>query len=55
MIFPLSVKQGLLIERTGRRLLFWGGYGVMSASWVLVTVVLNLKVNQLRLSTDTNV
>ncbi|KAM9860194.1 solute carrier family 2 member 9, like 1 [Aulostomus maculatus] len=38
-----SLSCGLLIENTGRRLLFWVGYGVMSASWVLVTVMLNLK------------
>ncbi|XP_017285447.1 solute carrier family 2 member 9, like 1 [Kryptolebias marmoratus] len=38
-----SIVCGLLIERTGRRPLFWGGYGVMSASWVLVTITLNLK------------
>ncbi|XP_070759504.1 LOW QUALITY PROTEIN: solute carrier family 2 member 9, like 1 [Enoplosus armatus] len=38
-----SISCGLLIEHTGRRPLFWGGYGVMAASWVLVTVTLNLK------------
>ncbi|XP_040890502.1 solute carrier family 2 member 9, like 1 [Toxotes jaculatrix] len=38
-----SISCGLLIEHTGRRPLFWVGYGVMSASWVLVTVTLNLK------------
>ncbi|XP_041836743.1 solute carrier family 2 member 9, like 1 [Melanotaenia boesemani] len=38
-----SISCGLLIEHTGRRPLFWGGYGVMSASWVLVTITLNLK------------
>ncbi|XP_038551574.1 solute carrier family 2 member 9, like 1 [Micropterus salmoides] len=38
-----SISCGLLIEHTGRRPLLWGGYGVMSASWVLVTVTLNLK------------
>ncbi|KAM9362210.1 solute carrier family 2, facilitated glucose transporter member 9-like [Symphorus nematophorus] len=34
---------GLLIERTGRRPLFWGGYGLMFVCWVFVTVTLNLK------------
>ncbi|XP_075870524.1 solute carrier family 2 member 9, like 1 isoform X2 [Nelusetta ayraudi] len=38
-----SVSCGLLIEHTGRRPLFWAGYSVMSASWVLVTVTLNLQ------------
>ncbi|CAK6958690.1 solute carrier family 2 member 9%2C like 1 [Scomber scombrus] len=38
-----SISCGLLIEQTGRRPLFWGGYGVMSACWVLVTLTLNLK------------
>ncbi|XP_051933143.1 solute carrier family 2 member 9, like 1 isoform X1 [Hippocampus zosterae] len=38
-----SISCGLLIERAGRRPLFWGGYGVMSACWLSVTVVLNLK------------
>ncbi|XP_031704948.1 solute carrier family 2 member 9, like 1 [Anarrhichthys ocellatus] len=38
-----SICCGLLIERIGRRPLFWGGYGLMSASLVLVTVTLNLK------------
>ncbi|XP_070705634.1 solute carrier family 2 member 9, like 1 [Pempheris klunzingeri] len=38
-----SVTCGLLlIERTGRRSLFWGGYGIMSSIWVLVTVTLNV-------------
>ncbi|KAM9362207.1 solute carrier family 2 member 9, like 1 [Symphorus nematophorus] len=37
-----SITCGLLIDRTGRRLLFWGGYGVTFASWVFVTVTLNL-------------
>ncbi|XP_035518265.1 solute carrier family 2 member 9, like 1 [Morone saxatilis] len=37
-----SISCGLLIERTGRRPLFWVGYAVMSASWVLFTVTLNL-------------
>uniref|UniRef100_A0A3Q3MYE3 Solute carrier family 2, facilitated glucose transporter member 5 n=1 Tax=Mastacembelus armatus TaxID=205130 RepID=A0A3Q3MYE3_9TELE len=40
-----SVLCGLLIEHTGRRPLFWICYGVMSASWVLVTVTLNLEVS----------
>ncbi|TNN80801.1 Solute carrier family 2, facilitated glucose transporter member 9 [Liparis tanakae] len=39
----LALTQGLLIERTGRRPLFWGGYGLMAASLVLVSVTLNLK------------
>ncbi|XP_037535172.1 solute carrier family 2 member 9, like 1 [Nematolebias whitei] len=38
-----SISCGLVVERTGRRPLFWGGYGVMSASWLLVTITLNLK------------
>ncbi|XP_040015334.1 solute carrier family 2 member 9, like 1 [Xiphias gladius] len=38
-----SISCGLLIERTGRRLLFWGGYGAMAASWALASVMLNLK------------
>uniref|UniRef100_A0A8C2X7G4 Solute carrier family 2, facilitated glucose transporter member 5 n=2 Tax=Cyclopterus lumpus TaxID=8103 RepID=A0A8C2X7G4_CYCLU len=38
-----SIFCGLLIEQIGRRPLFWGGYGLMSASLVLVSVTLNLK------------
>ncbi|XP_010774451.1 solute carrier family 2, facilitated glucose transporter member 9-like, partial [Notothenia coriiceps] len=39
-----SISCGLLmIEHSGRRPLFWGGYGVMGASLVFVTVTLNLK------------
>ncbi|KAF3855941.1 hypothetical protein F7725_016664 [Dissostichus mawsoni] len=39
-----SISCGLLmIEHIGRRPLFWGGYGVMGASLVFVTVTLNLK------------
>ncbi|XP_029288184.1 solute carrier family 2 member 9, like 1 [Cottoperca gobio] len=39
-----SISCGLLIiEPIGRRPLFWGGYGVMSAIMVLVSVTLNLK------------
>ncbi|KAM6927934.1 solute carrier family 2 member 9, like 1 [Xenentodon cancila] len=38
-----SISCGLLIEHAGRRPLFWGGYSAMSASWLLITVVLNLK------------
>ncbi|XP_061544659.1 solute carrier family 2 member 9, like 1 [Phycodurus eques] len=38
-----SISCGLLIEHAGRRPLFWGGYGIMSACWLFVTVVLNLK------------
>ncbi|CAG5983546.1 solute carrier family 2 member 9, like 1 [Menidia menidia] len=38
-----SISCGLVIERVGRRVLFWGGYGLMSACWVLVTITLNLK------------
>lgn len=37
-------SQGLLIERTGRRVILWGGYGVMSTGLVMVTVTLHLKV-----------
>ncbi|KAM4613815.1 solute carrier family 2 member 9, like 1 [Polymixia lowei] len=33
----------LLIERTGRKPLLWGGFGAMSAILVLTTVMLNLK------------
>lgn len=40
----LTLSQGLLIEHTGRRILFWRGYGLMSATWVIFTVTLNLKV-----------
>ncbi|XP_063767634.1 solute carrier family 2 member 9, like 1 isoform X2 [Eleginops maclovinus] len=39
-----SISCGMLmIEHIGRRPLFWGGYGVMGASLVFVTVTLNLK------------
>ncbi|XP_008407761.1 solute carrier family 2 member 9, like 1 [Poecilia reticulata] len=38
-----SISCSLLIEHTGRRLLFWGGYAVISAIWMVVTVMLNLK------------
>ncbi|XP_062267435.1 solute carrier family 2 member 9, like 1 [Platichthys flesus] len=38
-----SISCGLIIERTGRRPLLWGGYGVMSACLVFVTVTMNLK------------
>ncbi|XP_071350999.1 solute carrier family 2 member 9, like 1 [Trachinotus anak] len=38
-----SVSCALLIEHAGRRPLLWGAYGVMSVSWVLVTVTLKLK------------
>ncbi|CAB1428114.1 unnamed protein product [Pleuronectes platessa] len=38
-----SMSCGLIIERTGRRPLLWGGYGVMSACLVFVTVTMNLK------------
>ncbi|XP_069007636.1 solute carrier family 2 member 9, like 1 [Embiotoca jacksoni] len=38
-----SISCGLLIEHTGRRPLLWGGYSVMSACWVLITITLNLK------------
>ncbi|XP_077582794.1 solute carrier family 2 member 9, like 1 [Stigmatopora nigra] len=41
-----SIPCGLLIERVGRRPLFWMGYGIMTACWLLVTVVLNLKACQ---------
>uniref|UniRef100_UPI0037E89F20 solute carrier family 2 member 9, like 1 n=1 Tax=Semicossyphus pulcher TaxID=241346 RepID=UPI0037E89F20 len=37
------IFSGLLIECTGRRVLFWVGYGAMSACWVFVTVTLTLK------------
>ncbi|CAJ1051449.1 solute carrier family 2 member 9%2C like 1 [Xyrichtys novacula] len=37
------ISCSLLIERTGRRVLFWVGYGLMSACWVIATVTLNLK------------
>lgn len=39
-----SISCGLLIEHTGRRPLFWGGFGVMTATWVLlVAITLGLK------------
>lgn len=38
-----TISCGLLIDHIGRRPLFWGAYGVMSLSWVMVTVILNLK------------
>ncbi|KAE8298084.1 Solute carrier family 2, facilitated glucose transporter member 9 Glucose transporter type 9 [Larimichthys crocea] len=38
-----SISCGLLIEHIGRKPLFWGGYAVMSACWVFVTVTLSLK------------
>ncbi|KAM4740181.1 solute carrier family 2 member 9, like 1 [Anableps anableps] len=38
-----SISCSLLIEHTGRRLLFWGGYAVMSAIWIATTIMLNLK------------
>lgn len=45
LFFPLFFSsQGLLIERTGRRVLLWGGYGVMSATMVMVTVMLHVQV-----------
>ncbi|XP_070814257.1 solute carrier family 2 member 9, like 1 [Chaetodon trifascialis] len=37
------ISSGLLIDRIGRRPLFWGCYGLMSVCWVLFTVTLNLK------------
>ncbi|XP_076596807.1 solute carrier family 2 member 9, like 1 [Chaetodon auriga] len=37
------ISSGLLIDRIGRRPLFWGSYGLMSVCWVLITVTLNLK------------
>ncbi|XP_059184569.1 solute carrier family 2 member 9, like 1 [Centropristis striata] len=37
-----SISCGLLIECTGRRPLLWGGFGLMSACWVCVTITLNL-------------
>uniref|UniRef100_A0A672GLJ7 Solute carrier family 2, facilitated glucose transporter member 5 n=1 Tax=Salarias fasciatus TaxID=181472 RepID=A0A672GLJ7_SALFA len=33
----------LVIDRLGRRPLFWGGYGAMSLIWILVTITMNLK------------
>ncbi|XP_036007755.1 solute carrier family 2, facilitated glucose transporter member 9-like isoform X1 [Fundulus heteroclitus] len=38
-----SISCNLLIEQTGRRPLFWGGYTIMSAIWIVVTITLNLK------------
>ncbi|XP_054883180.1 solute carrier family 2 member 9, like 1 [Poeciliopsis prolifica] len=38
-----SISCSLLIEHTGRRPLFWGGYAVISAIWIMATVILNLK------------
>uniref|UniRef100_A0A3Q2QBD1 Solute carrier family 2, facilitated glucose transporter member 5 n=1 Tax=Fundulus heteroclitus TaxID=8078 RepID=A0A3Q2QBD1_FUNHE len=49
-----SISCSLLIEQTGRRPLFWGGYAVMSAIWIVVTIMLNLKVNMCKLSEFTN-
>ncbi|XP_029358628.1 solute carrier family 2 member 9, like 1 [Echeneis naucrates] len=37
-----SISCAFLIEHTGRRPLFWGAYGVMSLTWVFVTVTVNL-------------
>uniref|UniRef100_A0A8D3CHF5 Solute carrier family 2, facilitated glucose transporter member 5 n=1 Tax=Scophthalmus maximus TaxID=52904 RepID=A0A8D3CHF5_SCOMX len=37
------ISCGLMIERTGRKPLLWGGYGVMCVCWLLVTVTMNLK------------
>ncbi|XP_041802041.1 solute carrier family 2 member 9, like 1 [Chelmon rostratus] len=37
------ITSGLLIDRVGRRTLFWVCYGLMSVCWVLVTVTLNLE------------
>ncbi|XP_029946743.1 solute carrier family 2, facilitated glucose transporter member 9-like [Salarias fasciatus] len=38
-----SMSSSFLIERIGRRPMFWGGYGAMCTSWVVVTILLNLK------------
>ncbi|XP_060926133.1 solute carrier family 2 member 9, like 1 isoform X2 [Limanda limanda] len=38
-----SISCGLIIERTGRRPLLWGGYGVLSACLVFVTITMNLQ------------
>ncbi|XP_014857968.1 PREDICTED: solute carrier family 2, facilitated glucose transporter member 9-like [Poecilia mexicana] len=38
-----SISCSLLIEHMGRRPLFWGGYAVISAIWIMATVLLNLK------------
>uniref|UniRef100_H3D0N7 Solute carrier family 2, facilitated glucose transporter member 5 n=1 Tax=Tetraodon nigroviridis TaxID=99883 RepID=H3D0N7_TETNG len=38
-----SIFCGLLIERAGRRVMLWGGFGVMSATMVLITVMLQLQ------------
>ncbi|XP_034546618.1 solute carrier family 2 member 9, like 1, partial [Notolabrus celidotus] len=37
------VSCGMLIERTGRRVMFWMGYGLMAVCWVFATVTLTLK------------
>ncbi|XP_077430158.1 solute carrier family 2 member 9, like 1 [Vanacampus margaritifer] len=37
------ISCGFLIEHAGRRPLFLAGYGIVSACWISVTVVLNLK------------
>ncbi|XP_068599006.1 solute carrier family 2 member 9, like 1 [Brachionichthys hirsutus] len=37
-----SFFAGLVIERVGRKLMFWGGYSAMAASWVVVVVLLNV-------------
>ncbi|XP_029948132.1 solute carrier family 2, facilitated glucose transporter member 9-like [Salarias fasciatus] len=38
-----SMSSSLVIDRLGRRPLFWGGYGAMSLIWILVTITMNLK------------
>lgn len=54
-IFYPFPSQGLMIERTGRKPLLWGGYGVMCVCWLLVTVTMNLKVNLSPFNSDTDV
>ncbi|XP_029946744.1 solute carrier family 2, facilitated glucose transporter member 9-like [Salarias fasciatus] len=41
--FITSMFSSFLIERIGRRPLVWGGYAAMCTSWVVVTILLNVK------------
>ncbi|XP_062842749.1 solute carrier family 2 member 9, like 1 [Trichomycterus rosablanca] len=38
-----TITCGLLIERVGRRVLLWGGFGIMGVIMVLITITLQLK------------
>ncbi|MEQ2229910.1 hypothetical protein ILYODFUR_023825 [Ilyodon furcidens] len=50
-----SISCSLLIEHIGRRPLLWGGYAVMSFIWIMVTIMLNLKVNTPRMNEKDNI